>query len=186
MSQNPTGAPILETERLILRGPEAKDCEGFVDYFTSERSRYTGGRLNRREAWRLFGTEIGHWALRGFGMWSVTERGADDCVGMVGCWMPEGWPETELGWILWPDAEGRGIGYEAAIAARSCAYCQFGWTTAVSYIAFDNARSVALAERLGAKRDETAAFPKEDQPCLVYRHPSPAALRLAKAAEETT
>ena len=162
--------PILETERLVMRGPEPSDCEGFIAYFTSDRARFTGGPLERTAAWRLFAVELGHWRIRGFGMWAVTLRGDDACVGLVGCWRPEGWPENEFGWILWPEAEGRGIAYEAANAARDCAYRRFGWTTAVSYIAFENQRSASLAERLGATRDETAARPPSGD-CLVYRHP---------------
>lgn len=170
--------PILETERLVMRGPAPRDCEGFIAYFTSDRARFTSGPLERSAAWRLFAVELGHWVIRGFGMWAVTMRGDDKCVGFVGCWRPDGWPENELGWILWPEAEGRGIAYEAACAARRCAYQRFGWTTAVSYIAFENDRSAALAERLGAVRDDAAARPPSGG-CFVYRHPSPSGLETA-------
>ena len=36
----------------------------------------TDGRLPSREAcWRSLALWVGHWALRGFGMWAVTEVG---------------------------------------------------------------------------------------------------------------
>ena len=39
----------------------------------------------------------------------------------------------------------------------------------VSYIDRDNTRSIRLAERLGAVRDDATATPNGD-PCLVFRH----------------
>ena len=160
----------------MLRGPEARDWEGFCAFFTSERARYVGGSDSRRKAWMTFAAEVGHWQLRGYGFWAVTLKGAGDCLGMVGCWYPETWTEREIGWTLWPEAEGRGIGYEAALASRTYAYDTLGWETAVSYIDPANARSVRLAERLGAVRDEAAAHPF-DADTLVYRHPAPEALQ---------
>ena len=71
-------------------------------------------------------------------------------------------------------AEGRGIAAEAARALRDWAYAAQGWTTLVSYIDPENARSIRLAERLGARLDPDAPHP-DGRPCLVYRHPGPEA-----------
>ncbi|QBY01543.1 N-acetyltransferase [Rhodophyticola sp. CCM32] len=161
--------PTLTTDRLHLRGPDARDWPGFLDYFTSERSQFTGGPLEPRPAWVLFAAEIGHWAIHGFGMWSVTRKEDDTAIGLIGCWYPEGWPEKEIGWLLWPRAEGQGYAYEAATAVRAHVYNTLRWSTAVSYIAPGNIRSIALAERLGARLDPSATKPKPDT--LVYRHP---------------
>lgn len=166
------GIPILETDRLVLRGPKAADTDGYVDFMMSKRSQYVGGHLSRAKSWRAFTNEIGHWLIRGFGMWAVTMKGDDTCLGYVGPWRPEGWPENEIGWVIWEDAEGKGVAQEAARAARDFAYGTLGWTTAVSYIDRPNHRSIALAERLGCVRDRGAATPEGDD-CLVYRHPGP-------------
>jgi len=172
--------PTLETERLVMRGPLAKDVDDFTSFYASERSQYVGGPLEDRHSWRMFGLEIGHWDMRGFGMWCVTLKGNDTAIGMVGMWRPLNWPENELGWILWPAAEGKGIGFEAATAARAYAYGTLGWKTAVSYIDAPNERSIALATRLGCWLDEKAETlptdPDED-PVLVYRHPAPGDLQ---------
>jgi RimJ/RimL family protein N-acetyltransferase len=50
---------------------------------------------------------------------------------------------------------------------------EIGWQEVVSYIAPENHRSIALAERLGAALDKNAPQPKPEKPCLVYRHPKP-------------
>ncbi|MEO0623349.1 MAG: GNAT family N-acetyltransferase [Pseudomonadota bacterium] len=171
-----TGIPVLETERLLLRAPQPQDGPGYVAFMMSERAQYVGGPLPERRAWYAFATEFGHWATRQFGMWAVTEKGSDICLGYVGCWCPQTWPEAEIGWTLWPEAEGRGIAYEAALAARAHAYGTLGWATAVSYIDYGNERSARLAERLGARLDPEALFPGHDmgaEPCRVYRHPAP-------------
>ena len=118
--------------------------------------------------------EAGHWVLYGYGPWMVTIKGSDRAVGSVGVWHPEGFPERELGWLLWPDAEGRGIAFEAAQAARDHDFRTHGTKTLVSYIDPDNARSIRLAERLGAVVDPDAAKP--DPTDLVYRHTAPEVL----------
>ena len=95
-------------------------------------------------------------------------------AGHDGPWFPAGWPEREIGWSVWrADAEGKGFAYEAATAARAHAFTALGWDTAVSYIDPENTRSIALAERMGASRDDKAAHPGGDLPCYVYRHPAP-------------
>ncbi|MEM9638665.1 MAG: N-acetyltransferase, partial [Pseudomonadota bacterium] len=60
--------PTLETERLILRGPKTSDAEAFMGFYATDRSKFTGGPMTPRQAWNFFGTEIGHWAIHGFGM----------------------------------------------------------------------------------------------------------------------
>lgn len=169
------GVPVLETERLVLRAPGPQDAEAYVAAHDSPHARWIGGDQGREAAWRALAMTAGQWALRGFGMWAVTLKGADDCLGMVGCWFPEGWPEPEIGWFVFPAAQGRGIAHEAALAARRHAYGRLRWTTAVSYVHPENARSIALALRLGAVRDDAAARPKPELGTLVFRHPAPEA-----------
>jgi RimJ/RimL family protein N-acetyltransferase len=169
--------PTLETERLVLRAPKPSDTEVFVEAYAADRMKWAGGPKTPKEAWRLFGLEIGHWVLRGFGMFVVTLKGEDHPRGIVGNWFPHGWAEKEVGWvILNPADEGKGIAYEAAKACVAHAFGPLGWKTAVSYIHPVNASSIALAERLGARLDPDAPMPEVDSPCVIYRHPKPAGL----------
>ena len=75
-----------------------------------------------------------------------------------------------------PKIEGTGVATEAADAAVKHAYDVLGWRTAVRYIAHDNARSIRLAEKLGAKLDVAATGPTPTT--LVYRHPVPKGVHL--------
>ena len=113
--------PTIETARLSLRGPEPQDYPDFKATFTSYRARFMGGPLNAYESWMLYAAEIGHWDIRGFGMWMVHDRVTDETYGMVGGWQPAKWPEREIAWVIWPDKAGRGYALEAAHAARGVA-----------------------------------------------------------------
>lgn len=170
--------PVLETERLMLRAPAACDWPAFDAFLSSPRADFIrSAGYDPQQTWRAFGHVIGHWVLRGFGNFVFTLKGSERALGMTGPWFPAGWPEQEIGWTVWDaDSEGKGLCFEAAQAARTYAYRTLGWTTAVSYVAPENRRSAALAERLGARIDPEAAHPAGDKPCLVYRHPGPEVL----------
>jgi RimJ/RimL family protein N-acetyltransferase len=171
-----TGIPVIETERLRLRGPKASDFEVFAGCLASERSRFIGGPLDRNLAWRSFCHMTGHWVHRGYSTFVFADKATDAPYGMAGPWFPEGWPEREIGWTVWDaQAEGKGYAYEAALAARDWAYADLGWETAISLILPDNLRSQALAKRMGCGLDH--AFEHATYGTMqVWRHPSPEAL----------
>ncbi len=165
----------LSTARLRLRLPAARDFEAFATFYATERTRYMGGPLGRADAWRAFGHIAGHWMLRGWGSFVIVPReAAEDApgIGAVGPWFPEGWPERELGWSLW-SSEAEGSGYVAEALREAIlpfARDTLGFRTAVSYIAPQNAASIAVAERVGARHDPEAAKPPKYPDDLVYRH----------------
>ncbi|MBR9652130.1 GNAT family N-acetyltransferase [Thalassovita aquimarina] len=161
--------PTVETERLILREMRESDLDVIAEFFESDRSHFVGGPKSRGESWRVISGVLGHWLLRGYGMWLVEERVSGQPVGGVGHLNPEGWDEPELGWHLYTGHEGKGYAYEAALAAREYGARHFGLTAPISYIDPANTRSKALAERLGAR------FEREGEvlghACHVYRYP---------------
>jgi RimJ/RimL family protein N-acetyltransferase len=165
--------PVLETERLVLRAPVAADLAPFADYYASPRSRFTSGPGDAGAAFRVFATICGHWVVLGYGLFTLTLRDTGRAIGLAGLLNPPSWPEGELAWNLWADAdEGKGLAFEAARAVRDFAFGVVGWPTAVSYVDPENTRSAALARRLGAELDTAAVAPGE-APCLVFRHPLP-------------
>ena len=97
---------IMETERLILREIDpAKDFEAWARTSADENTvRYLGVKpMNRAEAWRSMAMVMGHWAIRGFGFFSLESKATGEWVGRVGPWYPEGWPAPEIGWAISPD-----------------------------------------------------------------------------------
>ncbi|MDW4497300.1 GNAT family N-acetyltransferase [Sulfitobacter sp. D35] len=173
--------PVLETDRLILRAPRFEDYAVFEPFFLSRRSEFIGAWPDPTpgKAWRSFCHVAGMWALKGVGSFVYCDRQSGAPLGHSGPWVPPEWPENEIGWTVWSEAaEGKGYAFEAASAARAYAYDTLGWTTAVSYIDPDNARSIALAERLGCRVDASANAPDSGlgKTPLVYRHPAPEAV----------
>jgi len=171
-----TNAPRLETDNLILRGPEMADVETFIAFSADEvRSIGFGYIPQRDEAWRWFALNIGHWHIHGYGYLTIEDKVTGKPAGICGIWNPEGWPEPELGWVVYEGYEGKGIAYEAALAARAWAYSDLGFTTMTSNIVPSNTRSIALAKRLGAtfEREYDNVQMGLDH---LYRHPAPEAL----------
>ncbi|WP_101067621.1 GNAT family N-acetyltransferase [Roseovarius salinarum] len=167
--------PVLETRRLRLRGPEPEDYPNFKATFASYRSRFMGGPLNKYETWMLYAAEIGHWHIRGFGMWMIHDKDTDETYGMAGGWFPAAWPEREIAWIIWPEKAGHGYALEATHAVRGYLYDTLGWESAVSYLDPKDLDSIRLAERLGCVKDKQAQ--SIDGHDAVYRHPAPEQLK---------
>lgn len=166
--------PTLTTGRLTLRAPRESDLEAMAAFGASDRNLFVGGPMDRWQVWRGLLANIGHWALRGYGFWSVDTKGGD-FVGRVGVIFHDGWPEPELAWHLFDGFEGKGYAWEAAAAARRHAYDVLSMGPLISMVDPANVRSVALAGKLGATFER--ADPGQINPFHVYRHPGPEALR---------
>jgi RimJ/RimL family protein N-acetyltransferase len=144
--------PVLETERLILRLPQARDFDRFAEmYGDEETARYIGGHLARASAWRKFLAMPGAWAIQGFAMFSVIEKASGLFIGQLGPWQPEGWPGTEVGWAFHRSAWGKGYATEAGFAAIDWAFENLGWDEVIHSIDPENIASQALAKRLGSR-----------------------------------
>jgi RimJ/RimL family protein N-acetyltransferase len=159
--------PVLTTDRLVLRAPAEADFAAMLAFNDSPRTRFVGGQLERRWVWRGLLGNIGHWALRGYGFFSVDLRGGP-FIGRVGVIFHDGWPEPELAWHLFHGFEGQGYAFEAAVAAKADYHARISPVPLISMIAVENARSEALALRLGARRESTET--DEDGPFHIYRH----------------
>ncbi len=165
--------PTLEAGRLRYRAPRMEDFEVYYAFCASDRAAGLGGPFPRRiDAFDRLSKLIGHWHLRGFGRWMIADRETDAPLGVVGLLRPEDWPEPELAWTVFADAEGKGVAHEAALFARGYAHDTLGLSALVSYIKPGNARSVALARRLGAVSEGEIDHPVIGA-VTVWRHPSP-------------
>ncbi|SLN28258.1 hypothetical protein PEL8287_01271 [Roseovarius litorisediminis] len=163
-------APTIYTADLILRGYVESDFDAFAAFGGSERSKFVGGPQSQWDSWRAFLAGIGHWMLRGYGMWMVEHRSSGETAGRVGMINNKGWDEPELGWHIYDGFEGKGYAYQASIAARDHAARYFGLNGVISYIDPANTRSVALARRLGAGFERVGQL--LGKPCHIYRHPT--------------
>ena len=160
-------APVIETSRLRLRGHVMSDMEAFWNFFQSPRSAHVDAPKNRTHLYYGFTSEVGTWDLLGHGGWAIETKDGD-LAGQVSITFPPHFPEREIGWILFEGFEGQGLAFEACSAALNWAWTSRDWDSLVSYIDRKNARSIALAERLGAVMDPNAET--YDDVDVVYRH----------------
>jgi RimJ/RimL family protein N-acetyltransferase len=163
----------LETERLILREWRADDFDAFAGMMADPKVMQflagDGKPLSRFVAWRAFTDMVGHWTLRGFGMFAVVEKASAILVGRVGPWEPEGWPEFEIGWTLRSEYWGRGYATEAGMRCADYAFTELGRHHFISLISPGNARSISVAERLGERLEGEVTLPHiPDEPVLQY------------------
>src|SRR5690349_17638418 len=144
--------PTLQTERLRLVPPQKRHFEAFAALLTDAtfRESLELKPMDRNAADRAFCAMIGHWHLRGWGNFIVEERDGGAFVGRVGINDWEEWPEAELGWWTAPAAWGRGYAPEAARAVLGWVRETFRRDRLISLIRAANARSLRVAEKLGA------------------------------------
>ena len=169
--------PRLETERLILRGMIEADIVEEQAFLATDRAAFVGGPMHKFDVWRYCASLMGHWKFRGFGLFAIEEKVTGRYLGRAGPWFPQDWPEPEIGWTMMANAEGKGFAREAAEAARAWAYTEKNLDKMISLIDPANTRSIALAERLGAKFEcEFEHF--KFGTMSIWRHPSKAELGL--------
>ena len=166
----------LATARLDLRMCRDDDLDAYAEMCADDevmRFIGAGGAVGADVDWRKRALFLGEWALHGYGMWAVEERASGRLIGRVGFLNPHGWPACELGWLLARDAWGHGFALEAAAAAIAHGRAKLGIRELISLIRPDNARSIALAKRLGATLERRIEFLGAE--ALLYAHPVVAA-----------
>jgi RimJ/RimL family protein N-acetyltransferase len=151
--------PTLHTDRLTLRMIRESDLDAYAAMCADpEVMRYLGeGKpFSRAESWRSMALMIGHWQLRGYGLWAVEERQSGNFIGRIGCWNPEGWPGFEIGWTLCREFWGHGYATEGARAAIQYAFTELKQPRIISLIRPENTNSIRVAQRLGETLDGEA------------------------------
>jgi len=143
----------LETDRLVLRMFRESDLDAYAEMCADpEVMRFLNGYpQSREEAWRNMAMVVGHWHLRGFGLWAVEEKATGHFVGRVGCWKPEGWPGMEIAWTLRRESWGRGFATEAAKTALRFAFEELQQKHVISLIHPENEPSIRVAKRIGQR-----------------------------------
>ena len=125
-----------------------------------------GGPLDVADTWRQMAFFVGHWELRGYGLWVVEREG--ELIGRVGLLQPEGWPGLEVGWLLGRDAWGHGYATEAARAAAEYAWRELDAQELISLIAPDNHR-VSRASRSGSACARRTTTTSAATPVVIHR-----------------
>jgi len=173
-----TEIPVLETERLVLRGYMPSDFPAFAAMWDdSSVNRFIGGApLSEEEAWAKFLRTLGMWVAMGFGFWTVVEKASGLCVGETG--FLEGRREIvptlkgtpEIGWAFVPSAQGKGYATEAVSAALKWGDRRFGKVRMACIIAPENSASLRVAEKSGFREALRTTY-KGDPTVMFFRDP---------------
>lgn len=149
--------PVLETSRLRLRAPTAKDASALLVMRNAPAVfQYISKKpITPEENWRKLMTSLGHWALCGFGYWLVETRIDGTFVGDLGFgdFRRETTPSLagtlEAGWALTPTQQGNGYAQEALTEVLRWGDTQFPARPITCLIHPDNEPSIRLATKLG-------------------------------------
>ncbi|HEX6369388.1 MAG TPA: GNAT family N-acetyltransferase [Longimicrobium sp.] len=153
--------PTLTTDRLLLRPFHEEDLDAYAEICAdAEVTRYLsdGRPLSRAEAWRQMAFIVGHWQLKGFGLWALEEKSSGALIGRAGLLHPEGWPGFEVGWTLGRAWWGKGYATEAAREALRYAFEELDRDHVISLIRPENHPSIRVAERLGERLEGEVEF----------------------------
>ena len=172
---------MIETERLILRGWEDRDCAPFHAMGQDERVMATlGPLLWREETDALIDRLQGILAANGYTFWAIERRSDGAFLGF--CGLKPGAEDTpiagevEIGWRLAFEHWGQGYAREAAQASLDWA-----WANHIQSVAAittpGNVRSWGLMERLGMIRAPKDDF---DHPKAIDRLKAHVTYRIAK------
>lgn len=173
-SSSPSIAPVLETERLTLRGHRLDDFPDCAAMWADPAVvRHIGGKpLPAEDVWAKLLRNVGHWALLGFGYWVVRERETGRFVGEVGLMearrevTPSLVGAPEHGWALASWAHGRGFATEAVRATLAWVEASLGPRRTVCLIDPDNTASIHVAVKCGYR--EFARSTYKGEPTILF------------------
>jgi RimJ/RimL family protein N-acetyltransferase len=157
--------PLLVTERLELCLPRADDRAALFELTRSQAMhRFLGPDQSEAAQFARFARNAGSWWLYGYGSFVVRERGRHELVGSVGVFhswrgFGTGLDDTpEAGWIVAEPHWGKGYAGEAIRAALAWFDALGAAPRVACMIAEANARSLALAARLGFTEYDRRVF----------------------------
>lgn len=157
--------PEFETDRLFFRQWTEDDLAPLARLNADkEMVRYLGrgAVMSRADNWRQIALLLGHWQMRGYGLWAVEEKASAAFIGRIGLWYPEGWPGVEAGWLVDRAHWGKGYASEGGRAALEIGFERLGVSSICSVIHPENAASIRVAEKIGerfSRREEVMGVP---------------------------
>lgn len=155
--------PTVLTPRLALRGWRPADVSEYLEIVTAPgMADHTPQPSTEVGAWSQTAFQIGHWALRGYGMWAVEDRETGQLLGRAGLYESLGWPGLEVAWTIRRERWGEGLATEAGAAALEFAFDVVGRDEVISIMTAGNTGSIHVAGNLGLTYDRTETLQGAD------------------------
>jgi RimJ/RimL family protein N-acetyltransferase len=156
-SPESTGRTVLSTSRLRLREYVPADVDERAAMFADKRvMRYYPRIKSRDETVGWIEWNLSSYKQHGFGLWVVELKSTGEFLGECGLVVQEvdGSREIELGYSIKRSHWGKGFAPEVAIAVRDHGFEVLGFRRLVSIIHPDNARSQAVARKVGMRHEK--------------------------------
>lgn len=168
-------APVLETDRLILRPHRVEDLDEVAAMWADPDvvRHVTGTPSTRPLSWGRLLRYIGHWQALRFGYWVVEARDGGRFLGEVGFAdyqrdiEPSLGNVPEAGWVLTAPAHGQGYASEAVQRMHQWADEVKGWRETVCIFDPEHSASQNVARKAGYEVSGEAIY--EGLPTLVMR-----------------
>jgi RimJ/RimL family protein N-acetyltransferase len=148
--------PVIETDRLRLRGHRLEDYDECVEMWSDPAVyRFIGGKPSSpQQTWARLCAYVGHWSLLQFGYWLLEEKTSGSFVGEIGfadfkrdiAPSMKGFPE--LGFALARRCQGKGLATEATRAVLAWADAHLSATRTVCIVDPENAASLRLVQNV--------------------------------------
>ncbi|MDR3679283.1 MAG: GNAT family N-acetyltransferase [Flavipsychrobacter sp.] len=102
----------------------------------------------------------------GFGLMRVSLKTDDTPIGICGLIKRDALDDVDIGFALLPDYEGKGYGYEAAVAIMNLAV-KLNMARVVAITLPTNIKSVRLLERLGLRFEKMIRLPGDEEELML-------------------
>lgn len=166
MKASPIIAPVLQTDRLMLRPHRPDDLDDCFAMMSDPQvmRHIKGPPPSREDIWNRIMRYSGVWHIFGLGMFAVFEAATQHYVGDVGFGHFgrglgadfDGYPEAA--WMLNTAHQGKGYASEAVAKAHDWLEQTHPYHRTVCIIAPDNLPSNAIAAKLGYHKFATAHY----------------------------
>ena len=123
-----------------------------------------GGVRNHAQTADDLAGDVRHWGQHGFGIWAVRENGR--FVGITGLEHRSDGRGVALRFALWPEAQGRGLAREAALAALRFGHDQADLPRIIAVARESNFGSRMILGGIGMRQIET--FEQRGYAMLLY------------------
>jgi ribosomal-protein-alanine N-acetyltransferase len=150
---------MLETERLILRRFDEKDTDAvFALRGDAEMMRFIREPQKRQESVNWLKLVSSLWETDKIGFCAVVEKTSERLIGWCGLWRLKETGETEIGYAIAGEFQGKGLATEAAAAFLSYGFETLKLDKIAAVAAPENSASRRVMEKLGMRFDYTGEF----------------------------
>jgi RimJ/RimL family protein N-acetyltransferase len=159
------------TERLTFAAMTENDLDDMAALLGDpEVMRYYPRPKSRYEAQNWISWNQDLYDRAGFGLWIIRSRETGAFIGDCGLTPQEvdGEVETEIGYHVRPEHQGRGYASEAAVACRDHARERLAVRRLIAIIDPRNVPSQRVAERIGLRHEHDTVYGAVGQPVRIY------------------